>query len=398
MNTQSKIHKILWMGWLIASIFYAFQYIVRVLPNIMFHDLIQQFHIDSIQFGQFSGIYYIGYSLMHLPIGILLDRYGPKKIMTLCILTTTIGMIPMIYSTNWIIALIGRLLIGIGSSGAILGTFKIIRLCFEEHYFTRMLSFSVTIGLLGAIYGGGPIAYLSQTFGYQSIIYGLCILGFLLALITYLILPPSIQKPSKPVLSDIRNILQNKKVLAICFLAGLMVGPLEGFADVWGSEFFKKVYNLDVHLSSYLVSTIFVGMCFGAPLLSFIAEKTNSYFGTIIFSAITMCFVFSIILLTHISYSVIIFLFIIVGICCAYQILAIYKASTYVDEQQTGLTTALANMIIMIFGYFFHTLIGLTINIFGGIQSPEAFIKGIALIPLTLLISAIGYIKLASQR
>ncbi len=56
-------------AWIIASIFYAYQYILRVMPNIMFDDIMQQLHIDAAVFGQFSGIYYIGYTLMHLPIG-----------------------------------------------------------------------------------------------------------------------------------------------------------------------------------------------------------------------------------------------------------------------------------------------------------------------------------------
>ncbi|MBA2653135.1 MAG: MFS transporter, partial [Tatlockia sp.] len=149
-----------WGIWIIASLFYAYQYILRVMPNIMLDNFIQQFHIDTVVFGQFSGIYYLGYSLIHLPIGIMLDRFGPRKVMTACILLTVLGLMPLLFAEQWTYPLIGRLLIGMGSSAAILGTFKIIRIGFKEEYFARMLSFSVTIGLLGAIYGGGPVSYL----------------------------------------------------------------------------------------------------------------------------------------------------------------------------------------------------------------------------------------------
>ena len=392
---MNKTKNIIWIGWLLASIFYAYQYIIRVLPNIIFEDLIKQFSIDAAQFGQFSGVYYIGYAFFHLPIGILLDRYGPKKIMSLCIGITVCGLLPIIYANNWLLAVMGRLLIGVGSSAAILGTFKIIRMTFEEKYFTRMLSFAVTIGLLGAIYGGGPISYFVQIFGYKAVVYCLAIMGLLLAVITYFSLPTEEQKKKEQgVLENVIAVLKNRKVMVICLLAGLMVGPLEGFADVWGAEFFKKVYSLDIGLSSYLVSTIFVGMCFGAPVLSFVAEKTGSYFESIIGSALFMALAFIFILLFRPHYSFIVFSFIIVGICCAYQILAIYKASTYVDEDKIGLTTALANMIIMFFGYVFHSCIGVVIDIFGGIQSSVAFLYGVSIIPITLLISVFGFIIL----
>src|SRR5215213_258326 len=129
MNSSFSNSRIIaWAVWMIASVFYAYQYILRVMPSIMLDDIMQQFHIGAAVFGQFSGVYYIGYSLMHLPIGIMLDRYGPRKIMTGCILLTVIGLLPIIYAQSWMYPILGRALIGIGSSAAILGTFKIIRM------------------------------------------------------------------------------------------------------------------------------------------------------------------------------------------------------------------------------------------------------------------------------
>jgi len=394
-NTKRTAQNFLWISWFLASIFYAYQYILRVLPNIMFNEFAEQFNIGAGLFGQFSGVYYIGYALMHLPIGILLDRFGPKKIMFLCILSTVIGMMPILYSHNWILALAGRTLVGIGSSAAILGTFKIIRMTFEERYFTRMLSFSVTIGLLGAIYGGGPVAYLSKIFGYQSVIFGLVIMGIILSCITYIMVPTAQPVKQKSIKEELFLVLKNPRVIMICLFAGMMVGPLEGFADVWGAEFFKIVYDIDKSQSSYLISMIFIGMCFGAPVLSLIAEKTNNYFGVIIGASFLMCIVFSFLLYFKISINIITISFILVGVCCAYQILAIYKASSYVPEHVVGITTAIANMIIMIFGYVFHTVIGAIIEVLGGVQNKTAFIYGISIIPITLLISMIGFLLIS---
>ena len=53
---MSNTRALVWMVWIVASIFYAYQYILRVMPNIMLTDIMQQFHIDSATFGQFSGV------------------------------------------------------------------------------------------------------------------------------------------------------------------------------------------------------------------------------------------------------------------------------------------------------------------------------------------------------
>lgn len=383
-----------WGAWFIASVFYAYQYILRVMPNIMLTDIMQQFHINATIFGQFSGVYYIGYSLMHLPIGIMLDRFGPRKVMTGCILLTVIGLMPIVFATNWVYPVLGRVLIGIGSSAAILGTFKIIRMSFAEKHFTRMLSFAVTIGLIGAIYGGGPVSYMCSTLGYQAVVEIFMAIGLLLALVTYVMVPNSKPTNETTILADIKSVFTNKKVILICVSAGLMVGPLEGFADVWGSAFLQQVYGFESSTAHYLPSLIFIGMCFGAPVLSFVAEKTGYFLGTIIGAAIAMAVVFSFLVAGVMGINAISINFVLVGICCAYQILAIYKASTYVSDSKAGLTTAVANMIIMSFGYGFHSLIGYMVNAYGGPTSSQALEYAISIIPITLALGVIGFLAL----
>lgn len=383
--------------WFIASIFYAYQYVLRVMPSVMMTDIIQHFHIDTVIFGQFSGLYYIGYSLMHLPIGIMLDRFGPRKVMTACILLTVLGLLPVIFADNWIYPVLGRVLMGMGSSAAILGAFKIIRMTFKEQQFTRMLSFSVTIGLLGAIYGGGPLAYLYKLVGYKVVVQLFSGFGLLLALLTWCVVPEMKTIPSGSVFSNLKEVLSNRRVVFLCLFAGFMVGPLEGFADVWGSGFLKQVYGFDVTVASYIPSMIFFGMCFGAPVLSFIAEKIGNYVAVIAATGIIMTLGFLVFIFCNLSINTMIITFIIIGICCAYQILAIYQASTYVDDHVVGLTTAVANMIIMSFGYAVHTTIGIVVNALGGTHVTKALIYGVGVIPAMLAIGTLGFLIMLWQ-
>ncbi len=394
---MSNSRFIVWTMWFVASIFYAYQYILRVMPNIMLNDIMTKFDIDATAFGQFSGIYYIGYSLMHLPVGIMLDRYGPRKVMSGCILLSVIGMLPIIYSEHFIYPVMGRFLMGIGSSAAILGTFKIIRLSFSDKLFPRMLSFSVTIGLIGAIYGGGPVSYMCVHLKYNTVVEIFAVMGVLLAIITYLVVPEIETNSNNAVLSNIKEVLTNKKVILLCIFAGLMVGPIEGFADVWGAGFLAKLYNLDMESAAGYTSMIFIGMCFGAPLLTFLAEKTGNYLVTIIGAGTLMTISFFALISGAFSYNLMSITFVIIGVCCAYQILSIYKASTYVADHVIGLTTAVANMIIMSFGYAFHTLIGFIIDQNGGTQVSKAFVYGVSIIPISLALGVIGFIIIYYQ-
>lgn len=395
---MSKSRSLAWIVWMIGSIFYAYQYVLRVMPNIMMNDIMGHFHMDAVIFGQFAGVYYIGYSLMHLPVGIMLDRFGPRRVMTGCILTSVIGLAPILLADHWIYPVLGRALMGIGSSAAILGAFKIIRMTFSPQHFTRMLSLCVTIGLIGAIYGGGPVATLCTLIGYEGVTQIFVGVGIVLAGLTYFLVPEIKESPSKNnVWKDIKTVFTNKRVIFICLCAGLMLGPLEGFADVWGTAFLGQVYGFEGKTASYLPSIIYVGMCVGAPVLGFIAEKTGYYLGSIIASGVVMLLVFAGLVGGVLDLNIMGVGFALVGVCCAYQILAIYKASTYVNEEVAGLTTAAANMIIMLFGSAFHTVIGFVVKAFGGPQVGLALTYGVGVIPAALILGVIGFAMISYQ-
>lgn len=395
-----------WIMWGLASAFYAYQYILRVLPNIMMPDIMAKYNIEAGLFGQFSGLYYIGYAGMHIPIGLLLDRVGPKKVLPICMLLAVAGLSPLYWTDIWSYPIIGRALIGIGSSGAILGVFKIIQMCFPTDRFTRMLGISVTIGLMGAMYGGTPVYYLLQTFGWEKVILLICSAGVFMAAASYLLLPTyhNHTPAEENIWQTIKIVMTHPRAMMICILGGMMVGPLEGFADVWGTEYLKTAYEIDPEIAAGLPSFIYLGMCVGAPLLSYIAEKT-SYYGVIITSAIGMGTSFVLILSGILdSWSLSAFFFLI-GVLCAYQIPVIFMASQVVPQHVASLTTACANMIIMTFGYIFHTTIGQvlstawdgTLHAGSPVYSINAYNTALSIVPLGLILAAIGFSIIARR-
>ncbi len=392
--------------WLLASLFYSYQYILRVIPNIIAPELITKFNISITDVGQFGGLYYVGYTLAHIPIGLALDKFGPKFVLPICIILTFTGTLPLICFDEWYYSILGRIVVGIGSSASAIGLFKVASMYFAQEKSARMASLSIIIGILGGICGGLPLDFLLDKFGWNYVIYTFSAFGCLLALLLFLVTPESNAQQEKVSIRDLKNILFNKHIILISFFGGLMVGPMQGFADGWVKTFFFEVYKMNEDLASSLSSVILIGMLIGSFSLAYLLEKyKNKHYEVIIACSFAMIASF-LLLFTQIGglYVVLPTLFII-GFTSGYQVVTIYKAISYVNNNLVGLATAVSNMIVMVFGYFFHTGIAKIVDLCwdrtiiqgNPVYGAELLIKATSVIPVCLLVAVFGLLWLKNK-
>ena len=378
-----------WSAWTILVLFYAYQYILRVIPNILLPYMQEKFGVDGLVFGQFSGVYYTGYALAHIPFGILIGRYGLKKVLPWAFIISAGGLWPIIYSDSWIYPLIGRALTGVGSSCAIIAVFHFLALTFPPRKFSKLLSIMVSIGLIAAIYGSAPLALLVEGFGCHAVITSLMFAGVVLSILAHTVFYKEEEEKSVNI-SEAFRILANKRVVLMALAAGLMVGALEGFPDAWGAAFLSMKYNLSTAQAAQVTSYIFLGMLVGCPICSWWAGYKNRYFQVLITLGVVMAAGFFVTLgVPQLPYLLLSVIFVFIGICCSYQVPAIYVGSSFVPQKLASLTATLINMIIMTFGHIMHTMIGGAVDSFGGLNSLAALEKALMIIPAVCVLGII---------
>ena len=99
-----------WLMWFLPLSFFAYQFILRLWPGLMMHQIMEQFSIDATAFGLLAAFYYYGYAGMQIPVAILLDRFSPRFVVfafaTLCGLATLL----FTFTTNFYLAVMARVL------------------------------------------------------------------------------------------------------------------------------------------------------------------------------------------------------------------------------------------------------------------------------------------------
>ncbi len=390
--------------WGLASLFFAFQFILRLSVGILREDIIQKFAIDTIAFGTLAGYYYLGYSGMQIPIGMLLDKFDLKIITFSSIFITSVGTILFVVSPHWYYLLAARFLIGAGSAVGFLSTVKIIKVYFLPQKHSIMLGWSFTFGFIGAVLGIAPMKLLFDYFGYNNVFYALSLTGILIGLLMLSINIRSVKpydKIEKPAVK-IFDLLLNPKILLLGICGGLMVGSLEGFADVWAIPFFKVIHNMNDVDSNLITSCIYIGICCGGPILALFSDFFKSPSFVIIIAAALTILIFIILLYTpFLSFYLCCIIMLLLGVFCCYQILIFTIISKIVEKPSVGQAIAIINSINMSFGYFFHALMANIIerncngNInFQGIPvyTKTDLIHSITVIPICCFIGIICFI------
>lgn len=283
-----------WFVFAIAASFLSYKYMLEVSPSIMVNELMGVFSLTGKQVGDFAAFYYYAYLLMQLPLGTSLDKYGPRRVLTASILFCVAGTLLFVSTESYPVALFGRFVIGFGAAAAAIGCLKVITLWFPTNRFAFMAGLMMTVGLLGAVFGQGPLSYAISVLTWRIALFYSAGIGLVLALFIYFFVKdkgpyavPEAQQPQKAsILDGLRKILGNKQTWLLSFYSGFSFAPIMVFGGLWGVPFLQADYHFTRTIAAEAVSLIFIGFMIGGPLFGLLSDRIGRrvpllYFGNI---------------------------------------------------------------------------------------------------------------------
>jgi predicted MFS family arabinose efflux permease len=207
--------------WLFPLLFFAYPFILRLWPGLMMNQIMDQFSIGASHFGMLAAFYYYGYSVMQIPVAILLDRFTARRIIFAFALLCGFATLMFTYTSNFYLALLSRFLIGAGSAVGFLGVSKVLSEWFPKVQYARMVGFSFTFGLMGGIYGGRPVSIRIETYGWQTVAVALACISRMIGFATYLALrcsPENMKKYISDIPEERFKITKFKAILSSPFI------------------------------------------------------------------------------------------------------------------------------------------------------------------------------------
>jgi len=169
---------------------YFISCLLRAITATLSPLLTNEFNLLAADLGLLAGGYFLGFASMQIPLGYLLDRYGPKKIVSSFLLIAIIGTVAFALAQNFAGLLISRIFIGIGVSACLMGPLTGYRIWFADEYQQRGNSWMLMVASSGFVFSTLPVQILLPIFGWRWIFGGISILTFIVIILILLFIPP----------------------------------------------------------------------------------------------------------------------------------------------------------------------------------------------------------------
>ena len=206
--------------------------------------LTTEFDLTAGNLGLLAGGYFLGFSLMQIPAGFLLDKYGPKKIVAYLLLIALISTVSFAFAKNFTGLLISRFFIGVGVSVCLMGPLTGYRVWFEEKYQQRANSWMLMVASFGFVISTLPVQVLLPMIGWRSIFLLIAFL-ILLSIILIVLFIPSWKSPTQNQISNktgkFSDVWKNKFFISLIPLAFFNYGGVQAIQTLWAGPWMLNV-------------------------------------------------------------------------------------------------------------------------------------------------------------
>ncbi len=280
MEIRPAAHPILRLalfGWATGALFFFYAWIMRVAPSVMIDELMRDFAIGAAAIGNLSAFYFYGYAGMQIPVGLLMDRFGPRRLMTVAAAGCAAGCVVFALAPAlWALSL-GRFLIGATAAFSLVGAMTVAGQWFPATRFALLSGLAMMLGMAGGVFGQAPLRLLVERLDWQRASLVLAGGGVLLALAAVATVRDGSRTAGslRQVMAGMVQVGRNRQTWLIA-IAGLgTAGPLLGFAALWGVPFLALTQGLDRPAAAGVTSMVFIGWGVGAPVVGWLSDRIH---------------------------------------------------------------------------------------------------------------------------
>lgn len=246
---------------------YFLSYIMRSVNAALSTELQQDLGLDANALGFLTSVFFLSFALMQIPLGVLLDRYGPRRVEAVLLLIAGLGALLFAIGQDFTTVAIGRLLIGLGMSACLMAAFTTINHWFTQAQVPAKNALIMAAGGLGAIFAADPVIWISNAFGWRTVFYLLtaaCVLG---SVLLFTIVPhrqsPAAGESVSTAIQGLQTIFSSRYFWTVTTLTMLSQASFSAVIGLWSGPWLRDVAGYDQQHIAEMLRWIAIAMTAG---------------------------------------------------------------------------------------------------------------------------------------
>jgi type IV secretory pathway TrbF-like protein/sugar phosphate permease len=384
---------------------YYISYIFRTIVAVIATRISLDLGLTTADIGILTSVYFLAFALAQLPLGLLLDRYGPRRVQSALLLIAAGGAALFGFGHSFAVLLLSRALIGLGVSGALMAGLKAIVLWFPTERLPLVNGWFVMLGGLGAVTATGPTDLLLNWIGWRDLFELLGIITAMCAFAIYLVVP---EKPNGPVTAPrsrsvtLRSIYLDPRFWRLAPLSASCIGAAWAIQGLWAAAWLTDVEEMSRPKIMQYLLVMALALSAGALLLGAGANFLRKYgirpgaifvITAILFISVQLCLIARVYLPQYLIWSV-------VGCVGAATVLSYAVLAESFPKECIGQANAGLNVLHVGGGFAIQCFIGIVIQQWankGGHYPPIAYQTAFFLVVM-LQCTALGWFHFSASK
>jgi MFS family permease len=267
-----------WFAWSLGALFFAYSFFQRTAPSIMVADLMRDFSVSAAILGNLSAFYFYAYACMQIPVGVMVDRWGTRRIMAVGAVMCGVGTLMFATADTLPPAYFGRLLLGAGAGVACVCTLNLVSTRFPPARFALLTGLTSMMGVAGAVAGQAPYSFAVAAHGWRNSQIAAAVFALLLAALIWMVVrdnarPAAVPGPQGTLLRGLGQVLRNPQAWITGLFGAMITASQSTFAALWCVPFMMQAHGLERPAAAASASLMMVGWGIGAPLMGWFSDR-----------------------------------------------------------------------------------------------------------------------------
>ena len=363
-----------WLMWGVSLVFVLFQFFLQLSSGEMVDGLMKSFSLTALGGGVLASTYYYIYVALQAPAGLMVDHYGPRRLLGAAAAVCTVGCLLFASAHHLLFAIVGRLMMGMGAAFAFVGSLNLIARWFPLERFGVMAAISETVGMIGSLLGGFMLADLIQHIGWRDAMLGATGVGVAVALSLWLVVrdapknvKPITHRPKSSLWPDVKILMKKPAVWWNGIYSGAMFGVVTVFVALWGIPFIQKVHHLSLTMATLTCNLMFIGVAIGGPILGWLDARTTYRRQLLLGCALAAAVILGLLIyLPGLPLDVVMGLMLVLGMVTSSYVITFVIANEIATPRTRATSIGFVNMLSVASAPIFQPLIGFVLFVLSG--------------------------------